>query len=65
MTGRVTKIFDERGFGFVQGNDGVGYFVHRRTVGDDVFDLLDEGDFVEFESIASPRGPRVATLRRL
>ena len=65
MKGRVTKLFSERGFGFVAGHDGTAYFVHRREIGDDVFDVLDEGDFVEFESVESPRGPRVATLRRL
>lgn len=58
MTGTIKHVVRERGFGFVQGDDGKEYFFHRSGVLGS-FDELEEGSAVTFEEEpGSPKGPR-------
>ena len=54
MKGKV-KFFDhEKEFGFITGDDGKDYFVHKTGLQDDV--TLAEGDSVEFSTEKGDRG---------
>ena len=46
-TGTVKKLVRERGFGFIQGSDGVDLFFHRSALSTEVFDTLVEGQAVD------------------
>lgn len=64
-TGTVKWYDTEKGFGFISRDDGGGdIFVHRSALG---FEVLGEGDRVEFEVTPGPRGEnanQVAVLER-
>lgn len=47
MTGKV-KWFN-RGFGFIESDDGTDHFVHYSSLNMDGFKTLSEGDIVDFE----------------
>lgn len=50
MKGVVTKVFHNRGFAFIRGEDNVSRFAHCRAfVLPVAFDMLREGDIVTFE----------------
>ncbi len=58
MLGEIVNIFD-RGFGFILGQDGQEYFVHRSGLLDaKSFAALEVGDQVTFTATEAPRGPR-------
>jgi len=48
-TGTIKKLVRERGFGFIQGSDGVETFFHRSALSGEGFDTLTEGQAVEFD----------------
>ena len=62
-TGTVKKLVRERGFGFIQGNDGVELFFHRSALQKEGFDMLAEGQAVEFDVEKGEKGPRAANMR--
>jgi cold shock CspA family protein len=63
MTGKVTTIFRDRGFGFVVDQGGVDWFFHLTVIGEAVFRQLRAFDQVEFEGETTNRkGPRVTKL---
>jgi CspA family cold shock protein len=64
MNGELVRIFVDRGFGYIKGEDGVDYFVHRSAfLGDAVFETARPGLRVTFEAIRSPKGPRAENVR--
>lgn len=56
QTGSVKWFDSSKGFGFIQrgGQDDV--FVHYSAIRGDGFRSLEEGQQVEFETVASPKG---------
>ena len=46
MYGRVTKYFQDRGYGFIRGEDGNSYFVHTSKL---YGEYLDKGYYVFFK----------------
>jgi CspA family cold shock protein len=62
-TGTVKKLVRERGFGFIQGSDGVELFFHRSALQGAGFDTLTEGQAVEFDVEQGDKGPRAAHLK--
>ncbi|RPI08073.1 MAG: cold shock domain-containing protein [Zetaproteobacteria bacterium] len=62
-TGTVKKLVRERGFGFIQGSDGVELFFHRSALQGEGFDALAEGQAVEFDVEKGDKGPRAAHLK--
>jgi CspA family cold shock protein len=65
-TGTVKKVVSERGFGFITADDGKDYFFHRDSLEASLdFDRLVGGEKVEFDSQASPKGPRAVRVRQV
>ena len=62
-TGTVKKLVRERGFGFIQGSDGVELFFHRSALSAEGFDALVEGQAVEFDVERGYKGPRAAHMK--
>lgn len=61
-TGTIKKVVSDRGFGFIEGEDGKEYFFHRSSVEGD-FDNLQGGERVTFSLESSPKGPRAGAVR--
>jgi CspA family cold shock protein len=62
MKGTV-KFFNERkGFGFIAGEDGKEYFVHKTGVGEGV--ILNESDSVTFDVEEGDRGPKAVNVNK-
>ena len=62
-TGTIKKLVRERGFGFIQAQDGVELFFHRSAFPGGEFDALTEGQSVEFDVEKGDKGPRAAHMR--
>src|SRR5207245_7682538 len=64
MTGTIAKVMSDKGFGFIQGEDGQEYFMHRSAVRDgSVFEQLREGQTVVFEAGRGDKGLRAENVR--
>lgn len=61
MTGRVTKVLREKGFGFLKADEGGDeYFFHRSAV--QQFETLAEGARVQFVATQASKGPRAESV---
>ncbi len=62
MVGTVKSVRPERGFAFLNGEDGLSYFLHvsQLTGGNPALDALAVGALVSFDPQESERGPRAA-----
>ena len=56
--GNVKMFSDTRGFGFVEAEDGIDYFVHRSRIEGSGYRSLAVGQRVEFTPIHTARGPQ-------
>ena len=62
MNGTV-KFFNEgKGFGFIAGEDGKEYFVHKTGLGEGV--NLNENDAVTFDVEEGDRGPKAVNVAK-
>ena len=65
MQGKVKWFNAEKGYGFIEGQDGKDVFVHFSAIEQDGFKTLDEGQEVEFEVVEAARGPQAANVVKL
>lgn len=63
--GTVKWFNAEKGYGFIEGQDGKDVFVHFSAIEQDGFKTLDEGQEVEFEVVEGARGPQAANVVKL
>lgn len=64
MTGKVKWFNAEKGFGFIEREDGDDVFVHFSAIQSDGFKTLEEGEEVDFEIVEGDRGPQAANVIR-
>lgn len=57
-SGTVKWFSDDKGYGFIERDEGDDVFVHYSSIEGDGYRSLNEGDEVEFEVEDSPKGPR-------
>jgi cold shock protein len=63
-TGTITRLLSDKGFGFIRDERGQEYFFHRSSVRQVMFELLREGQHVEFTPEDSTgKGPRAGDVR--
>ncbi|MFC4736184.1 cold-shock protein [Bacillus daqingensis] len=62
VTGTVKWFNAEKGFGFIEREDGDDVFVHFSAINAEGFKTLDEGQNVEFEIVDGDRGPQAANV---
>ena len=60
--GTIKKLVSDRGFGFLQGPQGEVFF-HHSVVKDTSFDVLHEGQAVEYEDERGAKGPRATFVK--
>lgn len=59
IKGTVKWFHEQKGYGFIAPEDGTGdIFVHYTSFPAGGFKSLDEGDVVQFEIVASSKGPK-------
>lgn len=63
MKGTVKKLIRERGFGFIETEDGKDIFFHRSCLINTGFESLNEGGSVEFEMEKSHKGLRAINIK--
>jgi CspA family cold shock protein len=61
--GTIARLLTDKGFGFIRDESGVEHFFHRSSVRGAVFELLREGQRVEFVQEDSQKGPRAGEVR--
>ncbi|MFC7393035.1 cold-shock protein [Scopulibacillus cellulosilyticus] len=60
--GTVKWFNAEKGFGFIEVEDGEDVFVHFSAIQGDGFKSLDEGQVVTFDTEQGNRGPQAANV---
>ncbi|SFR13389.1 cold-shock DNA-binding protein family [Desulfoscipio geothermicus DSM 3669] len=65
MIGRVKWFNNDKGFGFIERENGDDVFVHFSAIEGNGFKSLEEGQQVEFEIVEGARGPQAANVVRL
>ena len=64
-SGTIARLLIDKGFGFIRDEGGIEHFFHRSSVHGAVFELLREGQRVEFAAEESSKGPRAGDVRLL
>jgi len=63
MAEGAVKFFNRnKGFGFINGDDGKDYYVHESGIVDGV--SIDEGDRVTFDVTEGDRGPKAENVKK-
>jgi CspA family cold shock protein len=65
MQGKVKWFSAEKGYGFIEREDGGDVFVHFSAIQTDGYKSLEEGQSVEFEIVDGSRGPQAANVVKL
>ena len=61
MNGKVKFYLDDKGYGFIEGDDGQDYFLHRSALPDNAYPKKD--DKVSFETEITDRGNKAIKLK--
>ena len=65
MTCKVKWFNAEKGYGFIEREDGGDVFVHFSAIQSEGFKTLEEGQAVEFDVVQGNRGEQAANVVRL
>lgn len=66
MLGKVKWFNAEKGYGFIERDDGQGdVFVHFSAIQQEGFKALQEGESVEFEIVSGDRGPQASNVIKI
>jgi len=63
--GTVKWFSDQKGYGFIEQDDGQDLFVHHTGINGSGFKSLSEGQRVQFEIETSPRGLKAKNVETL
>ena len=62
MKGTVKWFNQEKGFGFITGEDGKDVFAHFSQIQKDGFKTLNEGELVTFDVSEGAKGPQATNI---
>jgi CspA family cold shock protein len=65
MEGKVKWFNAEKGFGFIEKEEGGDVFVHFSAIQGEGYKSLDENERVQFDVVQGNRGPQAANVVRL
>ena len=65
MHGKVKWFSAEKGYGFIEREDGGDVFVHFSAIQEDGFKSLTEGQEVEFDIVEGDRGEQAANVVKM
>ncbi len=63
--GKVKWFNSQKGFGFIEKDEGGDVFVHFSAIEGAGFKSLVEGDRVELEVTNGPKGPQASNVRKI
>ncbi|MEK6691609.1 MAG: cold-shock protein [Nitrospirota bacterium] len=63
--GTVKWFNEQKGYGFIQQENGPDVFVHFTAIQGEGFKTLTEGQQVEFEVVVGDKGPQAANVIKL
>jgi CspA family cold shock protein len=64
MQGKVKWFNKEKGFGFIEREDGNDVFVHFSAIQAEGFKTLQEGETVDFDIVEGPKGLQAANVTK-
>ena len=64
MQGKVKWFNKEKGYGFIEREDGSDVFVHFSAIQQDGFKTLQEGETVDFDIVEGPKGLQASNVSR-
>lgn len=62
MQGKVKWFNAEKGYGFIEREDGPDVFIHYTAIQTEGFRTLNQGDSVEFDIVEGPKGLQAANV---
>jgi CspA family cold shock protein len=62
MQGKVKWFNAEKGYGFIEREDGPDVFVHYTAIQSEGFRSLNQGDVVEFDIVEGPKGLQASNV---
>jgi CspA family cold shock protein len=62
MQGKVKWFNPDKGYGFIETEEGGDVFVHFSAIEGEGFKTLEEGQSVEFDVVEGNRGPQAAKV---
>lgn len=65
MQGKVKWFNPEKGYGFIEVEEGKDVFVHYSEIQSEGFKTLEEGQTVEFDIVEGNRGPQAANVVKI
>ncbi len=65
MQGKVKWFNAEKGFGFIESEEGTDVFVHYSAITMDGYKTLEEGAEVEFDVVEGAKGPQATGVKRV
>ncbi len=65
MEGKVKWFNADKGYGFIENEEGGDVFVHFSAIQSDGFKTLEEGESVQYDVVDGNRGPQAANVVRL
>lgn len=65
MLGKVKWFNANKGFGFIESEEGNDVFVHFSAIQGDGFKTLEEGQSVEFDVVQGNRGPQADNVYKI
>lgn len=63
--GKVKWFNEQKGYGFIQQDNGPDVFVHFTAIQGEGFKTLTEGQRVEFDIVEGEKGPQAANVVKL
>ncbi len=65
QNGKVKWFNAEKGYGFIESEDGTDVFVHFTAINMDGYKALEEGAEVSFEVVEGAKGPQASNVTKI